>query len=197
MYEVVKDASHFKPTTISAIETLDARLRKWRAQLPPEFQLRSDKTVSCPEAIRPQILLLHATYHQCMCALHCSIVPLFSLCKTEGLEWYIHSQRVSAQVAHDHACEITSLVRGILSQHPSDPYKCPGFVGFALYCSSAIQLPFMWSSSGEGRRSAQRNIRDNLSAMAMIGQNWRYVATLVRTPTELFASMLTDRRRST
>lgn len=125
------------------------------------------------------MLLLHVTYHQCLCALHCSIVPLFSLSKATDNDHYVHSQRLSAQIAFENAGTISTLIKVSLTQAPSEAYRWPGFVGFALYCSCAIQLPYLWCSDAALSQAARGNIRDNLSAMAVIGQNWRYVAGLV------------------
>ncbi|KAH8886643.1 hypothetical protein GQ53DRAFT_727650 [Thozetella sp. PMI_491] len=175
----VPHATNAIPTRLSALELIDARLRQWHSKLPAEFHLTAEKTSCCQDGIRPQVLLLHATYHQCMCALHSSIIPLFSLCETDGIEFYEHGQRISAQVAYDNASEISDLIRANVKQDSGDAYRWPGFVGFALYCSCAIQLPYLWGTQAAFREKTQRNIRDNLSTMAMIGRNWRYVASLV------------------
>lgn len=181
VYEATKDANHANPSGLSAIQILDSDLRTWYSELPSVFKLASDGTSTCNADIRPQVLLLHVTYHQCLCALHCSIVPLFSLSRASSESGhYVHSQRLSAQIAFENASEISSIIKASLTQEPSDAYRWPGFTGFALYCSCAIQLPYLWCSDAELSRTIRGNIRDNLSAMAVIGQNWRYVAGLVR-----------------
>jgi hypothetical protein len=179
VYEATKDSSHATPSGLSSIQVLDSELRKWYSELPSVFKLMSDGTSTCNADIRPHVLLLHVTYHQCLCALHCSIVPLFSLSKATDGGHYIHSQRLSAQIAFENADAISRIIKANLTQIPSDAYRWPGFVGFALYCSCAIQLPYLWCSDAELSHTIRGNIRDNLSAMAVIGQNWKYVAGLV------------------
>lgn len=179
IYETIKDSTHADPSGLAAIQVLSARLNEWHSQLHGSLRLAADGTSSCSSDIRPQVMLLHATYHQCLCALHCSIVPLFSLSKAPESESYVLGQRLSAQVAFDNAGAISDLVRASLTRDPAEAYRWPGFVGFALYCSCAIQLPYLWCADVDDREVARANIRDNLSAMASIGRNWRYVAGLV------------------
>jgi hypothetical protein len=81
-------------------------------------------------------MLLSIGYHQSLCVLHASIVPLFSLSPITGEHSY--AQIVSAQTALDHARQISNIFRKALALEVL-PYL--GFVGYAAYCSCAIQLP--------------------------------------------------------
>jgi hypothetical protein len=138
-----------------------------------------DDASSDDDRLRVSVLILHVIYHQSMCALHASVVPLISLGTARHFNPYAHAQRLSAQVAYENACHVSSLVSKAVSRCPEDAYKWSGFVGYALYCSCACQLPFLWSVESSISAFASKNIKANLETMAKIGQNWRYVLNLV------------------
>ncbi len=58
--------------------------------------------------------------------------------------------------------------------------EAPGFVGYAAYCSSAIQLPFLWCRRPDLGTSARANIKINSEIMGTVGRYWKLVAGLVR-----------------
>jgi hypothetical protein len=187
VYKLIRDAEQEPVARLSALNLLDAQLRRWRAHLPPCFSLSVMSTASrgAPndaddDRLRLSVLILHVIYHQCMCALHAFVVPLFSLGPARPFEPYMYGQRLSAQMAYENACEISSVVHTAVSHHPDDAFRWSGFVGYALYCSCAIQLPFLWSVEPAITANARRNIKANLETMAKIGRNWRYVLNLVR-----------------
>jgi hypothetical protein len=171
---------------LSALNEVDAKLRRWYEYLPSPFSelVRADTAEATMPAhdadsvTRLSVLILQVVYHQCICALHASIVPLFSLGPALPFSPYSYSQRVSTQIAYEHACEISDVVHGALSRFADDAFRWSGFVGYALYCSCAIQLPFLWSVEPAVAENARRNIKFNLETMAKIGRNWPYVLNL-------------------
>jgi hypothetical protein len=180
VYRLISDIEQEPVARLSALSSMDAELRQWRAYLPHHFSaaLLDDANLN-DHRLRVSALILHVIYHQSMCALHASVVPLISLGAARHFIPYTHAQRLSAQVAYENACEVSSLVSKAVSRHPDDAYQWSGFVGYALYCSCACQLPFLWSVESSTSGSASRNIKANLETMAKIGLNWRYVLNLV------------------
>ncbi|KIW62936.1 hypothetical protein PV04_09823 [Phialophora macrospora] len=179
IYKFIREADRDPGARLSALNVLDAQLREWRAHLPPCFSL--EESASPPpndDRLRLAILILHVIYHQCMCVLHASIVPLFSLGPARRFLPYVHGQRLSAQVAYQRACKISRIVQNTLSCHPDDAFRWSGFVGYALYCSCAVQLPFLWNVDSGIAENARNNIKANLETMAKIGRNWRYILNL-------------------
>jgi hypothetical protein len=180
VYKLISDIEQEPVVRLSALSSMDAELRQWRAYLPHCFSAALlDDTNSDDHRLRVSVLILHVIYHQSMCALHASVVPLISLGAARHFMPYTHAQRLSAQVAYENACTVSSLVSNAVSRYPGDAYQWSGFVGYALYCSCACQLPFLWSDESSISECASKNIKTNLETMAKIGLNWRYVLNLV------------------
>lgn len=55
----------------------------------------------------------------------------------------------------------------------------PCFIAYSAYCSSAIQIPFMWSSNPTVRERAHANIRANIEWIDAMAEYWTLVSLLV------------------
>lgn len=195
VYKLIRETTQDPAAKLTAVNQLDARLRQWRAGLPGCFaSVLDNSTTAVDDArLRSALLILHIIYHQCVCALHASVVPLFSLRpSTSGQLANLYSQRLSAQMAYEHAGHIATLAHQVLARHPDDAFRWSGFVGFALYCACAIQLPFLWSVEPETVERVRAHIRANLETMAKIGRNWRYVLNLAVHVRRLYRYHSTD-----
>ncbi|KND93906.1 putative transcriptional regulatory protein, partial [Tolypocladium ophioglossoides CBS 100239] len=172
---LVQDDKAEVDQTLLAIQKLDSKLRSWRTRLPDDFDLDCAYTETPTKLI--QILSLHIIYHQVMCVLHSSIVPLFSLNPVAaGVCGYF--QTASAQTALFHARQISSIFVRSNCWSLSQSSGSVGFVGCAAYCSCAIQLPFLWCRKSSVRESAHANIKANLEAIRAISKHWKLVAAL-------------------
>jgi len=127
-------------------------------------------------SILPKVVLIDIVYHQCLCALHSSIVPLFSWSTGDG-SW-ASARQVSAQIAYDHACAASTVLESALTYLP-DANSLPSFVAYAAYCGCAIQIPFLWSSEPRIRDRAQKNVRTNVKIIRILAKLWKFSALLV------------------
>lgn len=157
---------------LRSLQTLDTKLRVWLKDLPEVFALSRACIGSWKETY--QISGLHIIYHQLMCALHSSIVPLFSLNPLKGECGFF--QTTSAQTAFFHAQQVSSIFI-----QTGSLIRCPtvGFLGYAAYCSSAVQMPFLWCQKSHIRRSVYFNIEANLEVLRAVGKHWKLVQPLV------------------
>jgi hypothetical protein len=80
----------------------------------------------------PLLLLIHIVYHQSVCAVHASIVPLF-VWEASGDDW-TNARQNSAQAAFDHAKATTALLEAYMEVSP-DASHLPAFIGYAAYCA--------------------------------------------------------------
>lgn len=159
-----------------SIQKLDRKLRSWKVDLPDAFEIGGAHPFS---SIHSEcVLSLHIIYHQAMCTLHSSIIPLFSLNPIAAdLRGYFQSS--SAQTALFHGRQISDILLKSKLCGPSQVPISVAFIGYAAYCSSAIQLPFLWCLKTCVRKSAQINIKVNLETMRYAGKHWKLVAALV------------------
>ncbi|KAH8703400.1 hypothetical protein BGW36DRAFT_354822 [Talaromyces proteolyticus] len=155
------------------IQNLDMELHQWRQHLPNRFVLTPTSVETSSPAVLSHLLLLNIVFHQCLCVLHSSIVPLFTF--GPGGETLPHVQSSSAQTCFDHANQMTTIFEIAL---PWCTSHAPGFVGYAAYCASAIQLPFLWCNNPEVSMRAFANIRVNAKVLNGIGKRWKFVAGL-------------------
>ncbi|KAF5606598.1 uncharacterized protein FSUBG_5997 [Fusarium subglutinans] len=121
------------------------------------------------------MILTNLVYHQSLCALHSSTVPLF--CWSKGDKTYSSARQLSAQVAFDHAVEISSLISGILTTGHTLS-SMPIFVAYAAYSSCAIQIPFLWCSEPSVRERAQCNIDVNVRTIQGMSCYWKLASLL-------------------
>ncbi|KAG9500779.1 hypothetical protein J7337_006459 [Fusarium musae] len=164
---------------------LDSRLQEifrvendissWWNKVPVAFKLDASTISIIPRKDLPKIILTNLTYHQSLCALHSSIVPLF--CWSKGDRTYSSARQLSAQVAFDHAGAISSLISAILTtDYPLS--SMPIFVAYAAYSSCAIQIPFLWCSEISVRERAQSNIDANVKIIQGMSSYWKLASLL-------------------
>lgn len=160
--------------TSMKVQSLDTKLHEWFQHLPSRFALTATNIKNLPPEATSQIVLLHMHFHLCLCVLHSSVVPLLTFGAASDVE--PHFQSASAQICLDHANQITNTFEVALPWCTSHAY---GFVGYAAYCATAIQLPFLRCSNQEISLRALTNIRINSQVLHGVGKRWKFVAGLV------------------
>ncbi len=118
-------------------------------------------------------------YHQSLCALHASIVPLF--CWSAGDDSWSSARQLSAQVAFEHACAASALLITVNSTYKRLS-AMPSFIAFAAYSGCAVQIPFMWCSNLAVRERAHSNVMANIKMIDTMAAYWKFAALMVRTP---------------
>lgn len=161
---------------ITAIHALDEKVSNWWSTLRSDFKLTSSSITAVPQDTLPKILLINIVYHQALCALHASIVPLF--CWGVGDESWSSARQLSAQVAYEHSCAASALVDAVLSKF-TRLSAIPGFVAYAAYCACAILIPFMWCSNPIVKDQAHENVKANVKMIHMMANYWKFAALLV------------------
>ncbi|OAQ71000.1 transcription factor [Pochonia chlamydosporia 170] len=158
---------------LATIQAMDTELRKWRNSLPEVFTFTETKARNCDPSALSQVLLINVLFHQSLCVLHASIIPLFTFCRVSP--GHGDAQTRSAQTAFDHAKHISSLLQKCATSHNKDQ---SGFIGYSAYCSSAIQLPFLWCQATDVAARVTTNIKTNSLVMSRVGKRWKLVAGL-------------------
>ncbi|KAF5974791.1 hypothetical protein FCOIX_8092 [Fusarium coicis] len=152
---------------IQDIFGVENNISSWWNEVPVAFKLDASTLSRITRKDLPKIILMNLTYHQSLCALHSSIVPLF--CWSKGDSTYSSARQLSAQIAFDHAGAISSLIIAILDT--GYPLRSmPIFVAYAAYSSCAIQIPFLWCSELSVRERAQSNIDANVKMIQVAGE---------------------------
>lgn len=134
----------------------------------------------------PKILLVNLVYHQSLCALHSSIVPLFCWSKGDGT--YSSARQLSAQVAYEHSCSVSSLMRSVLATDCRIS-AMPLFVAYAAYSSCAVQIPFLWCSEASIRERARGNVEANVSMIQKMSSYWKLASLLVTLPSHIIMAV--------
>ncbi|KAI0148667.1 hypothetical protein GGR57DRAFT_475151 [Xylariaceae sp. FL1272] len=161
---------------IPAIMALDERLAKWWRALPATLKLTPATIQIMPREIIPRILHINMLYHQSICALHASLVPLF--CGSQGEEGWYTIRQLSAQVAFEHACEVSAHVIATLEIFPRTS-ALPMFMGYAAYCGCVIQMAFMSCSNQDIKERVQRNVRANSRLLQLMSEDWKFASLLL------------------
>ena len=161
---------------LMAIYKLDNRVSEWWSKVPVSLRILPSDIKTVPESVLPNILLIHIVHHQCLCALHSSIVPLF--CCSAGDASWSTARQTSAQIAFENACAASVLIRRTLSDFPKLS-AIPSFVGYAAYCGIAIQIPFLWCSEPMIREKAHTNVKANVKMINTLSKYWKFSAILV------------------
>lgn len=162
---------------IAGIQALDERVQSSLANMPTELQLDASSISSVSMDRLKGKLSVQLMYHQCLCALHSSIVPLFSWSRSDGR--YLYARQVSAQTAFEHANTMSSLLAAALSLD-LQANRLPSFIGYAAYCACAIQMPFLWCQNPEVKQRTIQNVMTNLRTIHAIGEHWQNILILVR-----------------
>ncbi|KAH7148987.1 hypothetical protein B0J13DRAFT_295137 [Dactylonectria estremocensis] len=160
---------------LTDIHTLDEEISSWWRNVQSNFKLSQSNITAVPHDTLPRIMLANLVYHQSLCALHASIVPLF--CWASGEESWSTARQVSAQRAFDHASQISELISAVLSTHRSLS-AMPNFVAYAAYCGCAIQIPFIWCLNQKIKERAQANVKANITMIHMMANYWKFAALL-------------------
>ncbi|RKL02388.1 hypothetical protein BFJ68_g11945 [Fusarium oxysporum] len=160
---------------VQEIFRVENNISSWWNNVPGSFKLDAPFVTSISQKDLPKIILTNLVYHQSLCALHSSIIPLF--CWSKGDKTYSSARQLSAQVAFDHATAISSLISAILTA--SCPLSSmPIFVAYAAYSSCAIQIPFLWCSEPSVRERAQSNIDANVKMIQGMSNYWKLASLL-------------------
>ncbi|KAF5587523.1 hypothetical protein FPANT_6868 [Fusarium pseudoanthophilum] len=160
---------------LQEIFKVENNISSWWNNVPMTFKLDASTISIIPRKDLPKIILTNLTYHQSLCALHSSIVPLF--CWSKGDKTYSSARQLSAQVAFDHAVTISILISTILATGYSLS-SMPIFVAYAAYSSCAIQIPFLWCSEISVRERAQSNIDANVKMIQGMSRYWKLASLL-------------------
>jgi hypothetical protein len=161
---------------ISGIHTLDENISQWWRNLPPDLKLTPSNIAAVPHEAFPNILLINIAYHQSLCGLHGSIVPLY--CWGASDDSWTSARQLSAQVAFEHAKLVSALINAVFSTSVSLS-SIPGFVAYAAYCGCAIQIPFMWCSDPTVKERAHANVKANVRLIHSLATYWKFAALLV------------------
>lgn len=161
---------------VTAILTLDDKVSLWWRNLPTILKLEAESLSSVPDAVLPLVLLTNLLYHQTLCVLHASIVPLF--CWTAGDDTWSLTRQSSAQVAYEHACTVSALIRAALASTVKIS-AMPTFVAYAAYGGCAILMPFMWCSNLGLRYQGQADVRTNIRMIHGMAEYWKFAELLV------------------
>ncbi|KIN00009.1 hypothetical protein OIDMADRAFT_55899 [Oidiodendron maius Zn] len=160
---------------VRAIQELDSKILEWRSAMPQSLELSAATISLVPPHTLPLLLLIHIVYHQCLCSLHASIIPLFSLGLSE--EGFSYARQISAQIAFEHANSVSSLIEAML-EHSLDLSRLPSFVGYSAYCSCVIQAPFISCTKAGIRERALINVLANLRVIQQLGKFWKFIYLL-------------------
>ncbi|KAI8660008.1 hypothetical protein NCS56_01219400 [Fusarium sp. Ph1] len=169
---------------IADICTIENKLSAWWEAVQPDFKLDPHDMRGVEQKEFSTILLTNLVYHQSLCALHASIVPLF--CWTEGDGSWSSARQVSAQTAFEHAGIVSELINGVLSKC-TRPSAMLSYVAYAAYCSCAIHIPFLWCSQPTIRERAYANVGANVRMMQAMSPYWKLASLL-----EIYARCLYD-----
>ncbi|KAK5686531.1 hypothetical protein LTS10_002651 [Elasticomyces elasticus] len=165
-------------TKLPAMYALHEKLSSWWQNLPINMRFASTNVAMVPKKMLPNILLMNVVYHQSLCALHASIVPLFCWGKAaKGDEGWSIARQMSAQIAYEHACTISELLAAVRSIS-NDHSAMPSFICYGAYSGCAIQIPFLWSSKQSVRERAWINVKTNMNIISNMATFWKYAALL-------------------
>ncbi|GKZ17319.1 hypothetical protein AbraIFM66951_007542 [Aspergillus brasiliensis] len=166
---------HNFSSRLGAIHEIDNHISNWRSELPPFLRIDGERIPSELQIPLPILFGLHIIYHQCLCSLHASIVPLF--CWGSSVEPFSSARQMSAQIAYDNANSVSNLAKMILNG-AYEASRTPSFVGYACYCACAIQIPFLRCANPSVSAQAKQNILTNLKLIQQMGQYWRFISLL-------------------
>jgi hypothetical protein len=178
-------------TKLPAIYSLHESLSSWWQALPAHMRLTPNNVAGRPKQWLPNILLTNVVYHQCMCALHASIVPIFCWGRAAVSDDWSIARQLSAQIAYEHACNNSELLDAVLTTFDKLS-AMPSFICYGAYAGCAIQIPFMWSSNRSIREKAYRNVRANMKMIEVMSRQWRFAALLVRLRASALLYILAD-----
>ncbi|XEV06097.1 hypothetical protein FSHL1_011384 [Fusarium sambucinum] len=160
---------------IQQIFAMESKILAWWSSVPLHFKLDTSDIPNAHHESIPKIYLTHFVYHQSLCALHSSIVPLFSWSK--GDTYQSSARQLSAQIAFEHAGAISILIKCIL-RNAYSMSSMPIFVAYAAYSSCAIQIPFLWCSEPAVKAQARSNVEVNAKIIQEMSSYWKLASLL-------------------
>lgn len=179
VFSLVKTPESSISERMTGIYALDDDLTKWWSEVRPDFKLESTNITSVAKDHLSIILLINLVFHQSLCALHASVVPLFSW--TVANDSWSSARQSSAQMAFEHACTASVLINAATSLHAS-PSPTHTFIAYTAYSGCAIQIPFMWCLNAAVRERATTNVRTNIKMIRAMAPYWKFAALLVSNP---------------
>jgi len=160
---------------VPAILALEEKIQQWWQAVPTNLKLTPENVGSVPRYMTHRVLHLNALYHQSLCSIHASVVPLFSGIPGDG---WAAVRQISAQVAFEHANQMSALIAAFLASTRKTSLA-PMFMGYAAYCGCAIQIPFMWCANPDVRERVHANMRANFKLLHMMSSDWKFASLLV------------------
>ncbi|KPM45635.1 hypothetical protein AK830_g918 [Neonectria ditissima] len=171
---LVKSRESGFSTRLTSIYALEESVSNWWETVHSDFKLTPSDISALPLDALPKIFLVNLVFHQSLCVLHASIVPLFSW----GSGGHSSTARqLSAQVAFEHACTVSELMKTVLSTYPRLS-AMPSFVAYVAYSGCAIQMPFMWCLNSEVKERAHANVRANVKMIHTMASYWKFAELL-------------------
>lgn len=155
---------------------MDTKISAWRSRLPQSLELNASTVSQLASNILPKLLLIHIVYHQCLMALHASVVPVFSCSKEDDIS--TSALQLSAQIAYEHASSSSALFQAVL-QTVTDLSVIPSYIGYAAYCGCAILIPFLWCTEDTVRDRARANVKTNARIIHSIARYWKFMSLSV------------------
>lgn len=143
----------------------------WRSGLPKSLEIEADTVEQVSPRLLPKLVLIHTAYHQCVMALHASIVPVYSW--SLAAESRASALQLSAQIAYEHACTASRLFEAVL-RTVDNMSTMPSFIGYAAYCGCAILIPFLWCTEDTVRSRAHANVKTNARLLHSMSHYWKF-----------------------
>jgi hypothetical protein len=117
---------------------LDQRLSVVFEALHPDLRYLNASSFKSGKLDPYKLVALQSHYHLCFCALHSSIVPVFSdFVKNPAVSGSL--LRISALESVKHADLILDMATAFMNTR-LDPSRLPSIVGFAMFVASAIHF---------------------------------------------------------
>jgi hypothetical protein len=123
-----------------------------------------------------KVVLINVAYHQCLFALHATVVSLFSS-DTGTINWST-ARQFSAQIVFEHASATSDLITAVLSTSV-DISTITHFVAWSSYSTCVILLTFSRSSNDNVKRRAMSHVQANARLIAKLAKFWRFAKLLV------------------
>lgn len=123
---------------ISKLTSLDRRLEDVYENIHPDFRSTTSAALANAKCDPYRLFGLHAIYHLCACALHSSIVPVFSGASPDP---HISKKqtRLSAEESVKHSIMLADMATTFTSIY-IDKSRISSFTGYALFVSCNIQF---------------------------------------------------------
>ncbi|KAJ3490811.1 hypothetical protein NLG97_g5712 [Lecanicillium saksenae] len=173
--ELIQNKPRNMQSYLVAVQELDLAVSKWHGGLQASFR-GLDQGVLAEPNTSPILYLLHFFYHQCLCSMHASVVPLFCW---GGFTTDANplAQQLSAQAAFEHSRSISGLASSILAgAFPAS--RGNSFFGYACYCACAVIIPFLRCTNAAVRARAHQDVLANLTLMRQLGTYWKFTKLL-------------------